>query len=166
MSLPLRLQRSLAKRSFPLCRYSLHGEQRAEYISLTANANVPTHQMHQFPFGKILALLPLANLQRMYILASLLMQGCSGVHVLNSRGLHQILRRRITSSGRFSSLQRLPASMWKIGILRRLAAIMERQELVSPRTITASGLTSAIRLYALEMTLPIVSPILLPTTPK
>lgn len=52
--------------------------------------------------------------------------------------------RRFVSSGRHSSLQRLPASMWKIGICSLFAPITERQLFVSPRTNTASGLISAM----------------------
>ena len=54
--------------------------------------------------------------------------------------------RRLVSSGRHSSLQRLPASMWKIGMCSRLAPMTDRQELVSPSTSTASGLSSAMTL--------------------
>ena len=52
--------------------------------------------------------------------------------------------RRLVSSGRHSSLQRLPASMWKMGMCRRLAPMTLRQLLVSPSTSTASGFTSTI----------------------
>ena len=47
--------------------------------------------------------------------------------------------RRLISSGTRWSKQRLPASMWKIGILRRLAGMTARQLLVSPSTSIASG---------------------------
>lgn len=39
---------------------------------------------------------------------------------------------RLISSGTRGSKQRLPASMWKMGILRRLAGITASPELVSP----------------------------------
>ena len=54
--------------------------------------------------------------------------------------------RRLVSSGRHSSRQRLPASMWKMGMWSLLAAMAERQELVSPRTSRASGFVSTISL--------------------
>ena len=51
--------------------------------------------------------------------------------------------RRLSSSGTRSSKQRLPASMWNTGILRRLQAIADRQLLVSPRISTASGFSAS-----------------------
>ena len=45
----------------------------------------------------------------------------------------------LISSGTFKSKHLLPASIWKIGICRRLAGITDRQLLVSPRTSKASG---------------------------
>ena len=42
--------------------------------------------------------------------------------------------------------------MWKVGIFNRLALITERQELVSPRTSTASGRCSASTFADLEIT--------------
>jgi hypothetical protein len=47
--------------------------------------------------------------------------------------------RRLISSGTRKSKQRLPASMWKTGTLRRFAAIAARPLLVSPRISSASG---------------------------
>ena len=49
---------------------------------------------------------------------------------------------RLTSSGKLMSLHLLPASICSVGIFRRLALITARQELVSPRTKTASGRSS------------------------
>jgi len=49
---------------------------------------------------------------------------------------------RLISSGTHWSKQRLPASMWKMGIFRRLAAYTPMQLLVSPRMSTPSGRTS------------------------
>ena len=46
--------------------------------------------------------------------------------------------------------------IWKMGILRRLAAITERLLLVSPRTSTASGLIIAITSSDLAITFPMV----------
>ena len=58
--------------------------------------------------------------------------------------------RRFVSSGRHSSLQRLPASMWKMGMCSRFAPMTDRQLLVSPSTSTASGWMAAIELVALR----------------
>jgi hypothetical protein len=55
------------------------------------------------------------------------------------------------------SKQRLPASMWKIGMRRRLAGITARQLLVSPSTRTASGLSASSTRSAAMITRPIVS---------
>ena len=74
--------------------------------------------------------------------------------------------RRFVSSGRHSSLQRFPASMWKMGTCSRLAAMAERHEFVSPRISSASGRSSAISLYEPLMMFPIVSPRSLPTASR
>ena len=52
--------------------------------------------------------------------------------------------RRLVSSGKHSSLHRLPDSIWKIGICRRFAPITKRQELVLPSTNTASDVFQII----------------------
>ena len=54
--------------------------------------------------------------------------------------------RRFVSSGRHSSLQRLPASMWKMGMCSRFAPMTDRQLFVSPSTSTASGWMAAMSL--------------------
>lgn len=54
--------------------------------------------------------------------------------------------RRLVSSGRHSSLQRLPASMWKMGMCSRFAPMTDRQLFVSPSTSTASGWMAAMSL--------------------
>lgn len=71
--------------------------------------------------------------------------------------------RRLVSSGRHSSLQRLPASIWKMGMCRRLAGMAERHELVSPRMSSASGCMAAMSLYEQLMMLPTVAPRSSPT---
>ena len=53
--------------------------------------------------------------------------------------------RRFVSSGRHSSKQRLPASIWKMGMCRRFALMAERQLLVSPKISRASGFSFTIR---------------------
>ena len=53
---------------------------------------------------------------------------------------------RLIISLTFQSQQRLPASIWKMGIFSRLAEMAERAELVSPRMSTASGCSRAITL--------------------
>ena len=74
--------------------------------------------------------------------------------------------RRLVSSGRHSSLQRLPASMWKMGIWSLLAAMADRQLLVSPRISSASGCTCTMSLYEAAMMLPTVSPRSAPTASR
>ena len=70
------------------------------------------------------------------------------------------------SLGRHSSLQRLPASMWKLGMCRRLAAMADRQLLVPPKISSASGWTGTISLYEAAMMLPTVSPRSAPTASR
>ena len=53
---------------------------------------------------------------------------------------------RMADGSKKAALQRLPASMWKIGICSRFAPMTDRQELVSPKTSTASGRSSTIAL--------------------
>lgn len=74
--------------------------------------------------------------------------------------------RRLVSSGRHSSLQRLPASMWKMGKCRRLAAMADRQLLVSPRISSALGWTCTISLQLAAMMLPTISPRSAPTASR
>jgi len=69
-------------------------------------------------------------------------------------------------SGTFQSQQRLPASIWKIGILRRLAGIAESAELVSPRTSSASGRSRSSTSYDFATMAPIVSPSVPPATSR
>ena len=50
---------------------------------------------------------------------------------------------RFDSSGTRWSKQRLPASMWKIGMWRFFAAIVQRQLFVSPSTRKAPGFSAS-----------------------
>ncbi|MNV71563.1 hypothetical protein D3C71_1645900 [compost metagenome] len=74
--------------------------------------------------------------------------------------------RRLISSGTRISKQRLPASIWKIGTLRRLAGITERQLLVSPNTSRASGVSVTSVASTAAMILPIISAALPPAAFK
>ena len=51
---------------------------------------------------------------------------------------------RLIISDTFQSQQRLPASMWKMGIFSRFAEMADRALLVSPSSSTASGRWLAI----------------------
>ena len=78
----------------------------------------------------------------------------SVLNELKNRGVKDILllcadgltgmKEAINAAFPNTEYQRLPASMWKIGMCRRFAPITDRQLLVSPSTSTASGCNSTI----------------------
>ena len=65
---------------------------------------------------------------------------------------------RFFSSGTRQSKQRLPASMWKIGISFRAAATAERPLFVSPRMSSASGSNASSSPSLRAITSPICAP--------
>ena len=146
MPLPEFLKEALLENNNPVIYQLLHAESLKEYIAGYL-ANVCINVLSVAAAFVLIYIVVKVVINALHLFSKL-----PGLNFLNRfsgflvASLMISTMRRFVSSGKHSSLQRFPASIWKIGICSRFAPITERQELVSPRTNTASGLTCAISL--------------------